>query len=178
MYKLKKHNLTGINEVLKVLAVLLFLNETMPDVPLSTLFLCRQLHIHCRDMRHFTEYWSKCQSIPLRTNSLYDRRLVYRAVRLRHRPLPRQRVQHLLVFFVCLFVCHCGRVPAFKKKKNSHLIESCHSPSVALLLWGSRQNGSFLFSGNCFSAKLLFCLFSVMLKVGQYCMRSGNEPKL
>lgn len=28
-------------------------------------------------------------------------------------------------------------------KKNSHLIESCHSPSVALLLWGSRQNGSF-----------------------------------
>lgn len=76
LYKLNKHNLTGINEVLKVLAVLCFLNETMPDVPLSTLFLCLQLHIHCRDMRHFTEYWSKCQSIPLRTNSLYDRRLV------------------------------------------------------------------------------------------------------
>lgn len=106
----------------------------MPDVPLSTLFLCRQLHIHCRDMRHFTEYWSKCQSIPLRTNSLYDRRLVYRAVRLRHRPLPRQRVQHLLVFFVCLFVCHCGRVPAFKKKKQSpHRVLSQSECSVAAL---------------------------------------------
>lgn len=79
--------------------------------------------------------------------------------------------------YVCLFAI-VDESWHLKKKKTSHLIESCHSPSVALLLWGSRQNGSFLFSGNCFSAKLLFCLFSVMLKVGQYCMRSGNEPKL
>lgn len=77
--------------------------------------------------------------------------------------------------YVCLFAIVDESRHLKKKPVTS---ESCHSPSVALLLWGSRQNGSFLFSGNCFSAKLLFCLFSVMLKVGQYCMRSGNEPKL
>lgn len=67
--------------------------------------------------------------------TVYDRRLVYRAVRLRHRPLPRQRVQHLLVFFVCLFVCHCGRVPAFKKKKKQspHRVLSQSECSVAAL---------------------------------------------
>lgn len=119
--------------MLKVLAVFFFFffNETMPDVPLSTLFLCRQLHIHCRDMRHFTEYWSKCQSIPLRTNSLYDRRLVYRALRLRHRPLPRQRVQRLLVFFVCLHVCLFAIVVESRhlkkeKKNNSTYHQSPH----------------------------------------------------
>lgn len=84
-----------------------------------------------------------------------------------------------LCFSYVLHVCLFAIVDESRHfKKNRHLIESRHSPSVALLLWGSRQNGSFLFSGNCFSAKLLFCLFSVMLKVGQYCMRSGNEPKL
>lgn len=107
-------------------------------------------------------------------NSLYDGQLVYTALWIRRwqiphpvnlpqlltpfsliPPAPLMPRRHLVYMSVCTFarLSVIAPTPRLKALSISHLVES-----------GKMDP---LFSGNYFSAKLLFCLFSVMLEVGQ-----------